>query len=85
MTTSLFRWKAQLQNKIDFMDLTKIPPSHRLCSGFNCSDSSSDKFPVFVTSNCRPRNFLLRASSGCRVQSQGMDTTVWFECLEILK
>jgi hypothetical protein len=27
--------------------------------------------------------FLLRASSGCRVQSQGMDTAVWFKCLEI--
>jgi hypothetical protein len=65
------------------MDLTRIPPSHRLYSGFN-SDPSSDKFPVFVISSCGLRNFLLRASSGCRVQSQGMDTAVWIKCLEIL-
>jgi len=66
------------------MDLTRIPPSHRLYSGLNCSDPSSDKLPVFVISGCGQRNFLLRASSGCRVQSQGMDTAMWVECLEIL-
>jgi hypothetical protein len=66
------------------MDLTRIPPSHRLYSGFTCSDPSLDKFPVFVISSCGLRNFLLRATSGCRVQSQGMDTAVWFKFVEIL-
>lgn len=76
--------KRHLQNKIDFLDLTRIPLSHRPYDGFNCSDPSSDKFPDFVISSCGLGNFLLRASSACRVQSQQVDTAVWFKCLEIL-
>ena len=76
--------KRHSQNKIDFLDLTRIPLSHRLYDGFNCSDPSSDKFPGVVRSSCGLGNFLLRASSACGVQSQEVDTAVWFKCLEIL-